>query len=132
MPGATDKFPAFRSREIEEIHVSKIVAGTAVVALVTGAVAGYYSGVLYSRQQTGLALLKHTYADAEQQIRIYEKLRELQSAGQYQRVADALDGQLEMARLSFRAAEMAMKEQRPADYPSTGKDKEADESTSAR
>jgi hypothetical protein len=95
--------------------VSKIVAGTAIGTLIIGIAAGSYGGMLYSRQQMGLELLKSTYADAEQQIRIYEKLRELQAAGEYQRVSDALDSQLEMARLASRAAEIAIKEPRPAE-----------------
>lgn len=85
------------------------------MALIIGTVVGGYGAMLYSRHEFGLDLLKNTHRDAEQQIRIYEKLRELQAAGEYQRVVDALDSQLEMARLSSRAAEMAMGEPRPAE-----------------
>jgi hypothetical protein len=95
--------------------VSKIVAGTAVVAVVIGIMAGAYGGMLYARHQCGLQILQNTYSDAEQEIKFYEKLRALQAASEYQRVADALDSQLEMSRLSSRAADMAMKETRPAE-----------------
>ncbi|WP_116813470.1 hypothetical protein [Steroidobacter cummioxidans] len=95
--------------------MNRIVVGAAIVALVIGVAAGGYGGMLYSRNQWGLELLERTYRDAEQQVRFYEKLRALQAAGEYKRVADALDSQLEMARLSSRAAEMAMKEPRPAE-----------------
>jgi uncharacterized protein YneF (UPF0154 family) len=99
----------------EDVDVRRIVARTAIVALIIGIAAGAYGGMLYSRRQLGLELLQNTYRDSEQQIRIYEKLRELQAAGEYQRVADALDSQLEMARLASRAVEMAIEEPRPAE-----------------
>jgi len=88
--------------------MSKIVAG-AVIVLLVGIAVGCYAGVVYSQHQSALKLLQDTYQDAERQIRFYEKLRDLQEAGEFQRVADALDSQLEMARLSSRAAEMAIK-----------------------
>ena len=101
---------ALRCCGLEEVHVSRIVIGTAIGSLVIGALAGAYGGILYSRHQFGSDLLTYVQGDSAQQIRNYEKLKELIAAGDHESATDLIDSQLEMARLSAQAAEAAKRD----------------------
>lgn len=88
--------------------MNRLGAGAAVAGFAVGAVVGAYSWARYTENRFALKSLSYVRDDSTRQIEHYEKLKQLIAGGDQERLVNYVDRQIEMARLSARAAEESM------------------------
>jgi hypothetical protein len=93
------------------------IVAIALGAFALGIVGGGLGATRYSQQRFGHELLRYVHRDSAQQIANYEKVKELIATGDEQRVTRFIDDQIELARLSMRAANASATGEGPGATP---------------